>query len=311
MTIEKKIKNIHIIINPGAGKGKSILPVINASMKESGIKWEVSITHKGGDAIRLTKAAAKKGIDAIAVYGGDGTVMEVVNGLIESGIPLMILPGGSVNVLATELGIPWDLKEACALISPGAGELKTIDIGRFNSRYFITGVSIGFVADLIKNANREAKNRFGILAYVISMTTAIQKLKLTRYHLKIDGIEYEAQGLTCTVANVGNLGFTKISLDKHIDVSDGLLDVVIVRKANLNLFKLMAITLIKRERPENFELVQHWQGKEISISSSHKQVVQCDGEILEKSHLHIKIVPEAIRVLVPKKKSFKKYPITR
>lgn len=301
--MEKKIKNIHIIINPSSGKGESILPVINASMKEAGIKWEASITHKAGDAIRLTKAAAQKGIDAIAVYGGDGTVMEVVGGLMESEIPLIILPGGSANVMANELGIPWDLKEACTLISQGPLEMKTIDVGQFNSRYFITGVSIGFGADLIKGANREAKNKFGILAYFFSMTAAIQKLKLNPYHLKIDGIEYEVQGLTCIVANAGNLGFTKISLDKHIDISDGLLDVVIVRKANLSLFKLITMTLIKRERPDNFELVKHWQGKEISISSSHKQVVQCDGEIIKNFPLHIKIVPGAIRVLVPKKEN--------
>ena len=71
--MEKKIKNIRIIINPAAGSGESILPVINASMKEAGIKWEASITHEAGDAIQFAKAAVKEGIDALAVYGGDGT----------------------------------------------------------------------------------------------------------------------------------------------------------------------------------------------------------------------------------------------
>ena len=89
-------------------------------------------------------------------------------------------------------------------------------------------------------------------------------------------------------------------MDKHIDVSDGLLDVVIVRKSTLGLLKLIAITLIKGERPDNFELVSHWQGKEIRISSNRKQVVQCDGEILEKFPLHINVIPAAIRVMVPK-----------
>ena len=93
---------------------------------------------------------------------------------------------------------------------------------------------------------------------------------------------------------------TKISLDKNIDVSDGLLDVIVVRKTNLSLFKLILITLIKRERPENFELVEHWQGREISVSSSRKQVVQCDGEVLERIPALIKIIPGEITVLVPK-----------
>jgi len=303
MDMEKRIKNIHIIINPGAGKGESILPVINASMKEADIKWEASITHQAGDATRLAKAAVKEGVDALAVYGGDGTVMEAVSGLIGSETPLIILPGGSANVMATELDIPTDLKEACALISKYPLNMKIIDVGQFNNRYFITGISIGFGADLVKGANRETKNKFGILAYFFATAAALKKLKLIHYHLKIDGNEHEVQGLTCIVNNTGNLGFTKISLDKHIDVNDGLLDVVVVRRANLSLFKLIVITFIKRERPDNFEVVDHWQGRQISISSNHKPVVQCDGEVLEKIPGSIKVIPGAIRVLVPKKEN--------
>ena len=303
MTAEKKIKKLQVIINPGAGKGDAILSIINTSMKEADIKWEASVTQEAGDAIRFAKAAVKEGVDAVAVYGGDGTLMEVVGGLIGSDIPLIILPGGSANVMANELGIPWDLKEACALISHGPLEMKTIDVGQFNSHHFVTGLSIGFSADLVKGANRETKNRLGILAYFFSAAAALRKLKLSHYDLKIDGIEHTVQGLTCIISNAGNLGFTRISLDKHIDISDGLLDVVVVRKANLSLLKLMAMTLIQGKRPDNFELVDHWQGKEISISSNRKQVVQCDGEILPKIPARIKVVPAAIRVLVPKKES--------
>ncbi len=155
---------------------------------------------------------------------------------------------------------------------------------------------------MIKGADRETKNRIGILAYFLSAAAALRKTKKAVYHLKIDGEEHEVQGLTCIVANAGNLGFSNISYDKHIDVSDGFLDVVVVRKANLSLFKLMAVTLLKRERPDNLELVEHWQGKDISVSSSPKQTVQCDGEVLEELPLHIKIIPEAIKVLVPKKR---------
>jgi YegS/Rv2252/BmrU family lipid kinase len=303
--MEKKIKNIHIIINPAAGKKGPALSIINTSMKEAGIKWEALITHQVNDAIQFAKAAVKQGVDALAVYGGDGTLMEAISGLIGSEIPLAILPGGSANVLANELGIPTDLKEACALLSHGPLKTKPIDVGQFNNRYFITGISIGFGADLVKGADRETKNKFGILAYFFATAAALKKLKLSHYHIKIDGNEYEVQGLTCLVNNAGNLGFTKISLDKNIDISDGLLDVVVVRKANLSLFKLIVITLIKGERPDNFELVEHWQGREISISSSRKQVIQCDGEIIETIPSRIKIIPGAIKILVPKKENKK------
>ncbi|MEI8350558.1 MAG: diacylglycerol kinase family protein [Candidatus Omnitrophota bacterium] len=297
----KKIKNIHIIINPAAGIGESILPIINVSMKEAGIKWEASITHQAGDAIKFAKAAGKVGVDALAVYGGDGTLTEVISGLIGSDIPLAILPGGSANVLATELGIPIDLKEACMLLGHGPLETRTIDVGQFDKRYFIAGVSLGFESDVVKGANRETKNKIGIFAYLFSAIAAVKITKKSVYHLKIDGQEYKVKGLTCIIANTGNLGFSNISFDKHIDVSDGFLDVVVVRRANLSLLKLIVTTFFKRERPDNLELVKHWQGKDISVSSSPKQTVQCDGEVLEKMPLHIKIVPGAIKVLVPKK----------
>ena len=270
-------------------------------MKEAGIKWEALITHQAGDAIQFAKAVVKKGIDALAVYGGDGTLREAISGLIGSEIPLVILPGGSANVLATELGIPSNLKEACMLLNHSPLETKTIDVGHFDKRYFIVGISMGFEADVVKGANRETKNKIGIFAYFLSAAAALKIAKKAVYHLKIDGQEHEVQGLICLITNTGNLRFSNISFDKQIDVSDGFLDVVVVRKANLSLFNLIAVTLLKRERPDNLELVKHWQGKDINVSSSPKQTVQCDGEILKEIPLHIKIIPGAIKVLVPKK----------
>jgi diacylglycerol kinase (ATP) len=299
--VEKKIKNIHIIINPAAGKKEAILPVIDAAMKEAGIKWEALVTHAAGDATRFARTAVKEKVDALAVYGGDGTLTEAISGLIGSDIPVAILPGGSANVMATELSIPGDLKEACALLSHGPLDTKTIDVGQFDGRYFIVGISLGFEADIVKSTNREAKNKMGILAYLFSAAGALKKTKKAVYHLEIDGEKHDVEGLICTIANTGNLRFSDISFDKHIDVSDGFLDVVIVRKANLSLFKLMVITWIKRERPDNLELVNHWQGRDISISASPRQTVQCDGEILEEMPSHVKVIPGAIRVFVPGK----------
>jgi len=267
--MENKIKNIHIIINPASGKEEAFVYNINILMKEAGIKWGVTVTHEAGDGIRAAKAATKTRIDAVAVYGGDGAVMEAANGLIGTEMPLIIFPGGSTNVMANELGIPDNLKGACELIWKTPSKMKSVDVGQYDDRYFIVGMSIGFGADLVKGADRESKNKYGILAYFLSAAAAFKRISLANYHLKIDGNEFDVKGVTCIVANAGNLGFTLTSLDKHIDVSDGLLDVVIIRKANFNLFKHIVLTLIRRERPHDIDLVEHWQGKEINITSSH------------------------------------------
>jgi diacylglycerol kinase family enzyme len=142
------------------------------------------------------------------------------------------------------------------LLNLGPLETKTIDVGRFNKRYFIVRISIGFEADIIKGANHQTKNKIGIFAYFLSAAAELKKTRKTVYHLKIDGQEHKIQGLACIITNTGNLGFSKISFDKHID---------------------------------------------ISVYSSPQQAIQCDGEVLEKAPLHIKIIPGAIKVLVPKK----------
>jgi YegS/Rv2252/BmrU family lipid kinase len=301
--MKKKINNIHIIINPAAGEEEAILPFINVSMKKAGIMWDAFITHQAGDGIKFAKAAVKEGVDALAVYGGDGTLMEAISGLIGSEIPLIILPGGSANVVATELSIPKDFKEVCTLLGQDQLETKTIDVGQFDTRYFITGISLGFGADIVKGANRETKNKFGIFAYFLSAVAALKKTKKVVYHLKIDGLEHKIRGLTCIISNTGNLGFSNISYDKHIDMSDGFLDVIVLRKVNFSLLKHIVVTLLRRERPHNLKLVQHWQGKDISISSIPRQTVQCDGEVLNDAVLHIKVIPGAIKVLIPKEKS--------
>jgi diacylglycerol kinase (ATP) len=295
----KKIKNIHIIINPAAGKNEPVLAQMNEALKDSGLKWEILITKKSGDGLYFAKEAVKAGVDAVAAYGGDGTQMEVATGLMGTDIPLAILPGGSANVLAKELNISTNLKEAFELIH-GPHQIREVDMARYGSCYFITGFVLGFGAEIIKGADRKTKNKFGILAYFISAAAALKKLKLTTYRLKIDGEDYEEKGLTCLVYNVGNLGFTKVPLDQNIDVSDGLLDVIILRKANLSLLKLIATTLLTRERPENYELVRHWQAKDICIHPSRKQVIQCDGELITPSSIHILALPSAIKIIVPK-----------
>lgn len=298
-TLPKEIKKIHIIINPASGRIEPILPVINAVMTEAKLNWEVFVTKKPHDAASFAKDAVAAGVDAVAIYGGDGTVMEVVRGMMGSDIPLAILPGGTANVLATELKIPKELKGACELIASQTFDVRTIDVGRLNKQHFILRVGLGFEADMMKGADRDIKNRFGRLAYVISTAKALTQLKEVKYHLEIDGKEYDSKGITCIVANSGNIGFGDLSLNNNIDVSDGLLDVVIVRHVNIGLFAHSVAVLLCKERKNNVEVVHHWQGKDIKVTSTPKQIVQCDGEVLEKVPVHVKIVPGAIRIIVP------------
>jgi diacylglycerol kinase (ATP) len=297
-----KLKKVHFIINPASGRMEPILPVINEVMAETGIDWDVSITKKAGDGTRLARALVDQNVDLIAVYGGDGTLMEVITGMTGSGVPLGILPGGTGNVLATELGIPGNIKEGCLLITEGPSELRAIDLGQFNKRFFTQRTSYGYETEMVKGAKRKTKNRFGRLAYFLSSMGALQNLKIADYDVLVDGQKHHEQGITCIVANSGNMGFSsKFTLDKTIDVSDGLLDVLVVKKAHPGLLKYLYKNLTRGDPPEDHELVAHWQGRDVKVSSRPHQVVQCDGEVLGKVPIHAKVIPHAIEILVPKK----------
>src|SRR5262249_55305440 len=141
---EIQVKKIHIIINPGSGKMEPVLPVFNEVFKDSGIEWDVSVTKKNGDACELARKFAKTKIDALGVYGGDGTVAEAIRGIVGTDIPIFIFPGGTANVLATELEIPKDLKEACKILTDGNYGIRKLDLGQSGKNIFILRASFGF-----------------------------------------------------------------------------------------------------------------------------------------------------------------------
>lgn len=294
-----KLKKIHFIINPAAGKVEPILPVISAAFKDSKIEWDISITHKSGDASRLAKTFSEQA-DVIGVYGGDGTVMEVMSGLMESSTPLAILPGGTANVMAVELGIPGTLQEACELIARGPWELKSMDGGQMGNRHFMLRAGMGFEAEMVNHADRGIKNRWGRLAYFISAFTALKKMKLVHYHITVDHETHVVEGLDCIVANAGSVGYADLKLDQQISISDGLLDAIVLKKIDWSLARYVFRILSKRNPSQDRELVGHWQGKEIKVTSKPAQDLVCDGENLKKAVLHAKILPQAVTILVPK-----------
>lgn len=289
-------ERVHVIINPAAGPDRPILNTLNAVFQPAGIDWDVSITQKAGDATQQAEDAAAAGVDAIAVYGGDGTVMEVASGLVGTDVPLAILPGGTANVMSVELGIPADLAEAAILICRSAN-IRAVDMGQVNEHRFLLRAGIGFEAAMIEGADRELKDRVGSLAYALSALRAMRNPQIAHYHLTLDGQDVETEGVTCIIANSGNLGVPGLSLAPTIDVSDGLLDVVIIRKADIASILSVAASVVRLD--ETAEPLQHWQVQEVSVVAEPPQTVQGDGEVLGRTPVSVAILPQAVRVVVP------------
>ena len=291
-------RRVHVIINPAAGQDRAILGPMNRAFHPAGVDWEVRVTKREGDARRYAEEAVAAGVDAVGVYGGDGTVMEVASGLVETGVPLAIFPGGTANVMSVELGIPSDLAEAIALVCEQECATRVVDMGRVGDRCFLLRVGIGFEAEMVEGADRELKDKLGVLAYGVSALQALRERRTARYWITVDGREIATEGMTCIVANTGSFGKVGLSLAPTIDVSDGRLDVIVVRGADVPSLLAVAASVVAGK--EKTEPLQHWQGRTVSVRSDPVQTVQADGEPLGETPVDVTILPGALKVIVPR-----------
>jgi YegS/Rv2252/BmrU family lipid kinase len=296
----KPPQRVHVIINPAAGKDQPVLKVLNGALQTAGVDWEILITKEAGDARRYAQEAARAGVDVVAVHGGDGTVMEVASGLIGSQVPFAIIPGGTANVMSVELGIPGDLVEACALVVNPDAAVRMVDMGQIEDHYFLLRAGMGFEAAMVEGADRELKDRLGVFAYAFSGLQALADPPLARYRLVLDGREVETEGLACIIANSGTMGVPGVpalTLSNKINVSDGLLDVMVVTRSDLpGIVSLVANFVAGSENPEALQL---WQVREATINADPPQKVQVDGEILMETPVTARVLPEAVRAVVP------------
>jgi YegS/Rv2252/BmrU family lipid kinase len=288
-------RKITVIVNPGSGQPKPILHTLNSVFRPAGVEWEIFLTHKSGDAERFAHGAVENGVDAVAAFGGDGTVMEVARGVMGTQTPMAILPGGTANLMSVELGIPKDLALAAQIAANPDSKTKSIDVGDANGTFFMLRVGLGIAAEKVEIADREMKDRFGIMAYSIAALKAMKDSKQVKYYFKLDGEEIEEEGVTCLVDNAGNFGVSGFTASKDISVDDGLLDVLLVRDRNFRSFVAVGKS-IAASTPTD-ETVHHWQAKEIEIDTDQPQSIQIDGEVGWQTPVKIKVVPGAVKVL--------------
>jgi diacylglycerol kinase family enzyme len=258
------------------------------------------------------------GADLIVSYGGDGTVAEVINGMVGRGVPLGLLPGGTGNGIATELGIPGDLTQALLVIAKDMGR-RRLDLGCCGDRYFIQRAFVGLPEEF--NPSRDLKDRIGFLAYPLAAARFLRESSAIHFRLVVDGLEFEEDGSLCLVNNVGfsnAKGFQDMVERLFLDVlvhegaevtqseslvldsirpDDGLLDVLLITSEK-SLVKSLA-SLVIRNDDNALARVHFFQGRHFTIEATPEQCVRLDGEDCDNTPVAIEVAPGAIEVLVP------------
>ena len=293
-----------VILNPAAARTAPL--AVNAIMSTlRGAGWEAEVLATGGpgDARSLAEYGVAQGVDVVAVFGGDGTTMQAAAALVGTDVPLGVIPGGTGNLLAGNLRIPASpARAAKALVS---ARPKLFDLGKVErpggDQYFAVACGAGYDARVMAGTLSEHKRRWGMAAYVATTLRLIADIRSTVHIITIDGVEYEANAATVLVANCGEVIPPFVKLGRGIVPDDGLLDVVVLR-ANSFSQSVRAVWDLLRLPPGPLgegTYVGYARGREVRVESDPVQPVQLDGEPGGETPFTARVIPGAIRIMVP------------
>jgi YegS/Rv2252/BmrU family lipid kinase len=292
------LKRIHLIINPASGPDRAVLQIANRVFRRHNIEWDVAITHQVGDGGKCAREAlSREDVDMVIAYGGDGTVMDVVNGLFGSSMPLGILVGGTGNAVADELNISHDLETALETLCAGRGQLQQMDVGKIDDTYFLLRADTGLSTEVMAQTTRELKQRFGVLAYFITLarTMSGHPLKIN-YRISVDGCLIECQGAACIITNISSVGTAGMKLGESVKFDDGLFDIFVLSADLRSILSIAASAMVLTSLEY---ALQHWQGREILLETDIPQPMGIDGNPYRQTPFNVTVIPRAIQVFVP------------
>lgn len=278
------MKKAMLIINPTSGGEKALdyKEKLENKAKEYFEYVETKITEKAKDATAFAEEASKENYEAVIVFGGDGTVNEVISGIAERDyIPkLGIIPGGTGNLITKLLEISQDIDEAIDQLD--FNKTNAIDIGKANKSYFGYIFSVGSLPEAIHNVEIEDKTKYGVLAYAINTIKSVIKDEVFNIKIETENESYEGKASQVLVL------LSNYYADKKIfeENKDGYANILILKNASI-ISKISLIPdLLKGDIVEN-DNIEYIKAKDITISSDTKLESDIDGD--QSDDLPVKI----------------------
>lgn len=290
-----------VITNPAAARTKpKTVREVRDVLHRGGWEAEIVATGGPGDARRLASEAVAAGMDAVAVFGGDGTTMQAASSMVGTDVALALIPGGTGNLLAGNLRIPSSPQRAAEILVRGFS--RRLDLGRLEAsgeqHYFAVACGAGFDAQIMAETSTALKQRWGFGAYIATSLRLINEMRSHRFHIRVDGAEYEANAAAVLVANCAEVLPPILRFGDGVRPDDGLLDVVVLRADGLADGVQAIWHLIRRaEGPDS--RVGHVRGREIHVETEIPVPLELDGDLAGHTPFTATVVPGAIRVMVP------------
>jgi YegS/Rv2252/BmrU family lipid kinase len=283
------------IVNPIAGSGSTLraLPLIEEYCQQRSVEYSIIKTKYKGHATELARdAISSPRFHGIIAVGGDGTVMEVANGLTGSSIPLGILPLGTGNDLAKALNIPIDIKKALYIVTNG--RTKLIDTINYGNKYFFNVASVGFDAEIARDIEKMKRWISGKTAYYLSALLKFFTYRDKYVYLEIDGKEFETPILLLAIANGTHYG-GGMYVNPMGSINDGYIDVILIKPVPRYLFPFLFPKFIKGQHLD-LPYVATFRCKSINIKSNENLPVNGDGDIITTTPFRFSISDKPILV---------------
>jgi YegS/Rv2252/BmrU family lipid kinase len=301
---------VYIVLNPVAGRTKAsgVRQAIDRHFERD--EWQVAIceTTVDEDVSALVQEEIKEGLDMVVAAGGDGTLSAVVDGMAGSEVPLGIIPTGTTNVVAQELGIPSSIDQACRLIT-GTHRTQAIDALQVKDQFFVLAVGIGLDAWAMEHTSQKQKRRFGKLAYIWVILKLLAGIQPQTFTLIADGELRRVRAADILLTNVSTLT-RPFRWAPHISPDDGQIDIIIMRARNLVDILGVVHDILVPGRPWRNRNLRFWSARRsIQVFTDRPLPVQGDGDPLGmRKSLEAQVWPGAVRVIVPAEEHGRRWP---
>lgn len=283
-----------LLVNRHSRQGKQRLPETIDCLQKLGFELvEESAEHP--EHLPEVIQRYRSQVDLVIVGGGDGSLNAAVDGIVDTQLPLGILPLGTANDLARTLGIPTSLPDACQVIA--TGQQRRIDLGWVNGKHFFNVASLGLSVKITQRLTKEVKRRWGVLAYAATAFQVMWESRPFRAEIRIHGKSIQVRTVQIAVGN-GRYYGGGMAVVHDATIDDQRLDLYSMEiKHWWQIIPLLPA--MRQGRHINSRQVRALHGQEIEVHTRKPRPINTDGEITTYTPAHFKVIPHAIAVLAP------------
>ncbi len=289
-----------LISNPASGRSKkgkveqAVQILRNGGVHEVLLRW----TEKARDGTRLAREAAHQGADAVIAAGGDGTINEVLNGLAGTPTPMGVIPLGTANCYALEVGIPLDASRAAKAILDS--ERKSISLGKTGETFFLLMAGIGYDAEVVHRLEDALswKRKLGKAAYLLLGLKSLLVYRPPQLRVSMDGSD-PVEGYAAIIGNARSYG-GRFRVTPQADLEEEALDVCLFQRKDMGSMLRYSWGILRGGKHIQYRDIVYRKCRTVRVESETPSPVQMDGDRFGQTPVTIELAPKALQVLIPK-----------